>query len=68
MTKDYQNALNDARKSTSFNSMFTKGYIREAKCHVAMGSPSNAKKCLVKALEVEQSSKQAVADVSTIFM
>lgn len=64
MKKEYQNALKDARISTSFNPMFTKGYLREAKCHIALGSPNVAKKCLVKALEMEHNNKQAVTDVS----
>ena len=63
MKKDFQNALTDARKSTSYNPLFAKGYLREAKCHLALGSSNVAKKCLVKVLEIEQNNKQAAAEV-----
>eukprot|EP00795_Rhopilema_esculentum_P013731 gene13731-4651_t len=65
MTKDYQSALNDARKSTAYNSNFTKGYLREAKCHMTLGSASFAKRCLLKALEIDPSNPQAKTDIKT---
>ena len=67
MTKDYQSALNDARKSTAYNSNFTKGYLREAKCHMTLGSAPFAKRCLLKALEIDPSNQQAKTDVSFTF-
>ena len=64
MKKEYQNALSDARKSISYNPSFTKGYLREAKCHMALGSSQIAKSSLMKTLEIEANNKQANADVS----
>ena len=64
MKKDYENALKDARKSTSFNPIYAKGYHREGKCHMNLGSSSVAKKCFQKALEIDPQNRQAEADVS----
>ena len=64
MTKDFRSALNDARKSTAINPLFFKGYHREAKCHMALGASSTAKKCLEKALDVEPNNYQIAQDVS----
>ena len=63
MKKEYQNALRDARKSIFYNPLFTKGYLREAKCHMALGSSQTAKSSLLKTLEIEANNKQATADV-----
>ena len=68
MMKQYQNALNDARMSLSLNPSFTKGYLREAKCHMALGSPQVAKSSLLKALEIDKNNKQAAADVCDLFL
>ena len=67
MMKQFQNALNDARMSLSLNPSFTKGYLREAKCHMALGSPQIAETSLLKALEIDRSNKQAAADVCDLF-
>jgi len=66
MMKQFQNALNDARMSLSLNPSFTKGYLREAKCHMALGSPQIAKSSLLKALEIDRSNKQAAADLRVL--
>ncbi len=66
MTKDYRNALNDARQSTHYNAKFVKGFMREAKCHMILGSLSLGKKCLEKALEIEPNNKQAQQEVSNL--
>ncbi len=64
MTKDYHNALKDARNSTTYNARFSKGFHREAKCHMALGSASTARKCLEKALDIDPHNKQIQLDVS----
>ena len=63
MLKDYHSALNDARRATTLNRLFTKGYHREAKCHIALGASSTALKCLERAKDLEPSNKQVEHDV-----
>eukprot|EP00794_Sanderia_malayensis_P017717 gene17717-19488_t len=66
MKKDFHNALKDARYSTTYNSEFAKGYHREAKCHMALGACSTARKCLEKVLDIDPSNKQVQSDLRTV--
>ena len=55
----YQDALEDARESTRLDSGFAKGYVRIAKCCVALGDTAAALNAINKAEELDPRSDLA---------
>ncbi|XP_050362123.1 dnaJ homolog subfamily C member 7 [Nymphalis io] len=48
----YKNALEDAQKAVALDNTFTKGYIRMAKCCIALGDLSGAEQAVRRASEL----------------
>ncbi|XP_032529959.2 dnaJ homolog subfamily C member 7 [Danaus plexippus] len=48
----YKKALEDAQKAVALDPTFTKGYIRMAKCHIAVGDISGAEQAVRSASEL----------------
>nr|XP_026487450.1 dnaJ homolog subfamily C member 7 [Vanessa tameamea] len=48
----YKNALEDAQKAVALDNTFTKGYIRMAKCCIALGDLSRAEQAVNRASEL----------------
>ncbi|XP_014663206.1 PREDICTED: dnaJ homolog subfamily C member 7-like [Priapulus caudatus] len=65
MLHKYQNAIEDAKTSTTLDPKFIKGYIREAKAHLPLGDAFHAKLCLEKALLVDKNNSQVKAELQT---
>lgn len=63
MLSKYSQALEDARMSTQLDPHFTKGYLREAKCHLAMGEIATAVFSYQKVLQVEPTNAVATAEL-----
>jgi DnaJ family protein C protein 7 len=53
MMGSYQDALEDARESTRLDSSFAKGYVRIAKCCLALGDTATAFNAINKAEELD---------------
>ncbi|XP_063710381.1 dnaJ homolog subfamily C member 7-like isoform X2 [Symsagittifera roscoffensis] len=53
MLGQYTSALEDAKLSTSLNSNFIKGYVREIKCHIALGQAAAAQNIEQKVLNLD---------------
>uniref|UniRef100_A0A1B6M3I0 J domain-containing protein n=1 Tax=Graphocephala atropunctata TaxID=36148 RepID=A0A1B6M3I0_9HEMI len=61
MMSKYKEALEDARRSVTLNSKFTKGWIRVIKCCIAMGDTSTADNALSRLAELD-SNNPAIAE------
>lgn len=59
MMGSYQDALEDARESTRLDSSFAKGYVRIAKCCLALGDTAAALNAINKAEELDPNSDLA---------
>merc|ERR1739838_698748 len=57
MLGKYHDALNDAREAVRLDSTFVKGYIRVAKCNIALGDATAALSVLRQATEFEPSNR-----------
>jgi len=57
MLGKYHDALNDAREAVRLDSTFVKGYIRVAKCNIALGDAAAALSILRQASELEPSNR-----------
>lgn len=53
MLNKYREALEDARQSTKLDDKFVKGYLREAKCHMALGDPQASIRSYNQVLQLE---------------
>jgi DnaJ family protein C protein 7 len=62
MLSKYTLALDDARMSTQLDPQFVKGYLREAKCHLAMGEIATAIFTYQKVLQMEPGNVTAVSE------
>lgn len=56
MLSNYTNALNDARFAVRIDPQFEKGYVRIAKCCLAMGDVIGAEQAIKKVLEIDSQS------------
>ena len=65
MLAKYAEALEDARQAVRLDELFTKGHLREAKCHLALGESAAAVRSYTKVLEYEPENKTAKNEVST---
>ncbi|KAJ8319898.1 hypothetical protein KUTeg_001485 [Tegillarca granosa] len=65
MLNKYKDALEDARHSVRLDKNFLKGYMREAKCHLALGETAAAARCYEKILEFEPGNTVAKAEYET---
>jgi DnaJ family protein C protein 7 len=63
MLSKYMLALEDARMSTQIDPQFTKGYLREAKCHLAMGEIATAVFSYQRVLQMEPGNTAAAAEL-----
>ena len=63
MLEQYQRALEDAVKSIALDEEFLKGYLRAAKCHLMLGSPSLSVDYYRKVLERAPGNSQAKVEV-----
>ncbi|KAK8372439.1 hypothetical protein O3P69_011027, partial [Scylla paramamosain] len=64
MLGKYTEALNDAREAVRLDKTFVKGYIRVAKCNIALGDATAALSVLREAGELEAGSKAVKDEVS----
>lgn len=63
MDSNYKKALEDAQTSVKIDSTFAKGYLREGKCHIALGNAQAALLSLQKAKELDPSAGQIMSEV-----
>ncbi|XP_073230026.1 dnaJ homolog subfamily C member 7-like [Porites lutea] len=68
MLVNYDKALEDARAAIKLDDNFVKGYYRAAKCHLVMGSITNAANYLQKVIEKDPKNKDAQNDLRTTHM
>ncbi|XP_071447719.1 dnaJ homolog subfamily C member 7 [Hetaerina americana] len=66
MLRQYQNALDDARKSISLDPDFVKGHIRLAKCAIALGDIVSAEQALARSLQLEPNNATVAAEMSSL--
>ncbi|KAG8231912.1 hypothetical protein J437_LFUL011381 [Ladona fulva] len=66
MLRQYQNALDDARKSVALDPGFIKAYIRLAKCSIALGDCSYADQTLAQANQLEPNNPAIAAEVNNL--
>ncbi|GAB6021161.1 hypothetical protein CHUAL_003792 [Chamberlinius hualienensis] len=59
-------ALEDARQSIKLDETFVKGYIRESKCHLALGDIAAAERPLQRALQLEPKNKLITAELVNV--
>ncbi|XP_071148322.1 dnaJ homolog subfamily C member 7-like [Mytilus edulis] len=65
MLSKYKDALEDARQSVKLDDAFVKGYMREGKCHLALGDTMAAERCYKKVLDLETGNKTAQEDLKS---
>jgi len=58
MLSQYNKALDDAKTTVGLDSDFVKGYVRIAKCCIALGEISSAKQAIQKGLDIDPSCKE----------
>lgn len=63
MLEDYSRALDDSIASIKLDELFTKGYLRAAKCHLMLGNPSLSLDFYEKVLNVEPKNQQALEEM-----
>merc|ERR1712137_1514615 len=63
MLNKYTDALDDARMSTRIDDKFVKGYLREGKCHIALGDPPAAIRIYNMVLQLEKNNSQAKTEL-----
>lgn len=56
MLNQYKDALNDARQSVQLDNTFEKGYVRIAKCCIALGDATGAEQAVLKVLALAPTS------------
>jgi len=66
MLRQYDKALKDARHSTQIDPTFTKGHLREAKCHLAMGELATATCCYQKVLDLDSTNTAAMNELNQV--
>lgn len=66
MLLQFAQALEDARTSVQLDASFVKGYIRVAKCCVALGDVVSAKQALIRAKELEPQNGAVDAEMSNV--
>lgn len=65
MLMQYKEALIDARKSVTLDQSFVKGYVRIAKCCLALGDINAAAHAVNRVLELEPGSTQVIFIITT---
>lgn len=63
MLGDYKSALEDARRSVQLDPKFEKGFVRIAKCCVALGDVVGAEQAIKSTLEIDVTNKQVAAEI-----
>ncbi|GFG30261.1 hypothetical protein Cfor_11805 [Coptotermes formosanus] len=66
MLHQYRNALDDARKSVALDSSYVKGYIRIAKCSLALGDLSAADNALSIVKELNPNNAAIIPEVQKL--
>ncbi len=56
-------ALDDCTRAIQLDEVYTKGYLRAAKCHLMLGNPSLSIDYYQKVLGFERGNKQALAEM-----
>ncbi|RUS76852.1 hypothetical protein EGW08_015385 [Elysia chlorotica] len=65
MLQKYKDGLADAQYALQLDTGFVKGYLREGKCHLALGSPVAALRSYRHALEIEPNNTIAQKEFKT---
>merc|ERR1712018_566975 len=65
MLSQYTKALDDAKTAVGLDSNFVKGYVRIAKCCIALGETSSAKQAIQQGLNIDPSSKNTFEPETT---
>uniref|UniRef100_A0A673BM62 DnaJ homolog subfamily C member 7 n=1 Tax=Sphaeramia orbicularis TaxID=375764 RepID=A0A673BM62_9TELE len=55
----YREALEDSQQAVRLDNSFTKGHLREGKCHLSLGNAMAASRCFQRVLEMESDNSQA---------
>ena len=66
MLSEFSQALQDAKCSVQLDQSFVKGYVRVAKCCVALGDIVSAQQAIDKALELEPNTIAILQEKSSI--
>ena len=66
MLSQFSQALEDAKCSVQKDQKFVKGYVRVAKCCVALGDTASAQQAIDKALELEPNNIAILQEKSSI--
>ena len=65
MMNKYLDALEDARQSVRLDDTFVKGYMREGKCHLALGDAMAAERSYKRVLDLEKGNEVALDDLKS---
>lgn len=66
MLRQFQNALDDARKSVALDPAFVKGHIRLAKCAIALGDRVSAEQALARSFQLEPNNPGITAEMNNL--
>ncbi|XP_037332231.2 dnaJ homolog subfamily C member 7 isoform X1 [Pungitius pungitius] len=55
----YREALEDSQQAVRLDNDFTKGHLREGKCHLSLGNAMAASRCFQRVLELDPDNSQA---------
>ncbi|XP_064171178.1 dnaJ homolog subfamily C member 7-like isoform X1 [Anguilla rostrata] len=58
MLNRHRDALEDAQQAVRLDDTFTKGHLREGKCHLCLGNAMAASRCFQRVLELEPDNTQ----------
>ncbi|XP_077590857.1 dnaJ homolog subfamily C member 7 [Stigmatopora nigra] len=59
MLSRHREALEDSQQAVRLDQSFTKGHLREGKCHLSLGNAMAASRCFQKVLELDPDNGQA---------
>lgn len=64
MLGDYRAALADARLAVQLDALFEKGFVRIAKCCIALGDATSAEQAVKRVLELQPASKAVAVELA----
>uniref|UniRef100_A0AAR2JFH4 J domain-containing protein n=1 Tax=Pygocentrus nattereri TaxID=42514 RepID=A0AAR2JFH4_PYGNA len=62
MLSRFREALEDSQQAVRLDDCFTKGHLREGKCHLSLGNAMAASRCFQKVLELDPTNTQALQE------
>uniref|UniRef100_A0A8B9RFS1 DnaJ homolog subfamily C member 7 n=1 Tax=Astyanax mexicanus TaxID=7994 RepID=A0A8B9RFS1_ASTMX len=62
MLSRFREALEDSQQAVRLDECFTKGHLREGKCHLSLGNAMAASRCFQKVLELDPTNTQALQE------